>query len=326
MLEEVICPTYETFFERTDRATPSNKSARLFKAKTVHSLNGFRPSDSLRTVNIRIRTDAMRKRTQAVHAKSGALFIDEYGQLQTALYHASNLLWTIARPTAYKLKLEHYARPRETAGRISKLLLSGDHLQLPPVPKSASLLADIEGASDEHKAGAAMFASIEQVFELETMMRFKDPVLKQILEKMRTPGGTSLTDGEWHALMATNVEAATMDEEAGQQLLTKTKNWYHSCYLWSIVNLAAYTSAKLSAKNSYHTLFYFQAVDSIQTAPRHPLPNAETGALPKETVQLFERMLQVNSLLTCNILSKSCTVSFGSAPVSALGRGCLGAV
>ena len=57
MLEKVICHTYESFFESTARATPSNKSARLFKAKTVHSLNGFKPSDSLRTVNIHIRTD-----------------------------------------------------------------------------------------------------------------------------------------------------------------------------------------------------------------------------------------------------------------------------
>jgi len=183
MLIKVICPTYETFFEATARATPSNKSARLFRAKTMHSLNGFRPSDSLRTVNVRIRTDNMRKKTQAVHVKCGALFIDEYGQLQTPLYHACNLLWTLAREGRYNLKRENYALPRETAGRTSKLILSGDHLQLPPVPKSQSLLADIEGTSDEHKAGAAMFASIEQVFELETMMRFRDPVLRKYLKR-----------------------------------------------------------------------------------------------------------------------------------------------
>ena len=152
MLEKVICPTYETFFELTARATPSNKSARLFNAKTVHSLNGFRPSDSLRTVNIRIRTDTMRKRTRAVHERCGALFIDEYGQLPTTIWHAACLLWTIARQGRYKLKMEDYHRTRETSGRLSKKVLSGDHLQLPPVPKSASLLADIEGTSDEHKA------------------------------------------------------------------------------------------------------------------------------------------------------------------------------
>ena len=296
MLEKVICPTYETFFELTARATPSNKSARLFKAKTVHSLNGFTPSDSLRTVNIRIRNDTMRKRTQAVHEKCGALFIDEYGQLPATLYHASCLLWTIARQSRYNLRLENYHKPRETSGRISKKILSGDHLQLPPVPKSASLMANIEGTSDEQKAGAAMFASIEQVFELETMMRFRDPVLRQILEKMRTTGGVRLTDDEWQALKQTNVEAETMDEASIQHLMTKTDNWYHSCYLWSIVNLAAYTSAKLTAKNTYHTFFYFQAMDSPKVMPRHPLRNPATGALPKETVQLYEKMLQVNSL------------------------------
>ena len=134
--------------------------------------------------------------------------------------------------------------------------MSCDHLHLPPVPKSASLLADIEGTSDEQKAGAAMFASIEQVFQLETMMRFRDPVLRQVLEKMRTPGGARLTDNEWQALMATNVEAATMNEAAKQELMMKTRDWYHSCYLWCIVNMAAYTSAKPSAKASHHTLFY----------------------------------------------------------------------
>ena len=129
-------------------------------------------SDSLRTVNIRIRTDAMRRRTQAVHVKCGALFLDEYSQLPTTLYHAHNLLWTLAREPVYDLKREDYAKPRETAGRISKVIHSGDHLQLPPVPKSASLLANIDGTSDEHKAGAAMFASIEQVFQLIAVKHF----------------------------------------------------------------------------------------------------------------------------------------------------------
>ena len=218
ILLEVICPTYETFFERTDRATPSNKSARLFNAKTVHSLNGLRPSDSLRTINIRIRTDTMRKRRQAVHSRSGALFIDEYGMLQAQLFHANNLYWTIARQSMYNLTVENYAKPRETAGRISKLSLSGDHLQLPPVPKTTSVHANIEGTSDEHKAGAAMFASIEQVFILETMMRFCDSVLKRTLEKMKTPGGADLTREEWTALKETIVDVESLDEETKQKV------------------------------------------------------------------------------------------------------------
>ena len=78
---------------------------------------------------------------QAIHVRAGALFIDEFSQLQVTLSHANNLFWTIARLPRYNLKLEDYAKPRETAGRVSKLTLSGDHLQLPPVPKSTSLLA-----------------------------------------------------------------------------------------------------------------------------------------------------------------------------------------
>ena len=95
-----------------------------------------------------------------------------------------------------------------------------------------------------------------------------------------------MTDGEWQALMATNVEAAAMDEEANQRLVTRTRDWYHSFYFWCIVNLAAYTSAKLTAQKSYHTPFYLQAVDSFKVVPRHGSPNTETGALPPETVEL----------------------------------------
>ena len=59
-----------------------------------------------------------------------------------------------------------------------------------------SLLVSIDGTSDEHKAGTAMFAGIEKVFLMETMMRVRDPVLRVILEKMRTLGGARLTDEE----------------------------------------------------------------------------------------------------------------------------------
>ena len=79
------------------------------------------------------------------------------------------------------MKLQDYAAPREIAGRVSQFVLSGDHLQLPPVPAAESLLAPIDGASDERKAGAAMFAGIENVLLMETMMRFTDPILRRIV-------------------------------------------------------------------------------------------------------------------------------------------------
>ena len=52
------------------------------------------------------------------------------------MLHANNLFWSVARHSKYNLDLQDYALPCETAGRVSKYVLSGDHLQLPPVPKN----------------------------------------------------------------------------------------------------------------------------------------------------------------------------------------------
>ena len=63
-----------------------------------------------------------------------------------------------------------------------------------------------------------MFAGIKNVFLMETMMRFTDPVLRTILEKMRTPGGACLADmAEWQTLKATAVDADTLDDAAARR-------------------------------------------------------------------------------------------------------------
>ena len=149
--------------------------------------------------------------------------------------------------------------------------------------------------NDEHKAGAAVFASNEQVFVLETMMRFRDPVVKKILEKMRQPGGAALTDSEWTALKATSVDVEPPDEEEQKKFPSETAGWYHSCYLWSILMLASYTCSKMSARQTCHTLFYLQAADVPRVAPRHKLPDELTGKTPQETMEQYEKMLQVQT-------------------------------
>ena len=95
MLLDVVSHTFETFFERVVRATPSNRAARFFGAKTVHSLSGLRPHDSLRTASLRIRSDAVRKKMDAVQLRTGALLVDEFSQLQAQLWQALCLLFTI---------------------------------------------------------------------------------------------------------------------------------------------------------------------------------------------------------------------------------------
>ena len=133
--------------------------------------------------------------------------------------------------------------------------VAGDELQLPPVPKEASLLAPLEGCSDEHKAGVAIFAGMKHVYGLTTTMRFDDPVLISILAKMRTPGGAKLTHTEWASFEAT--EAKTAADLHG------TEEWFEGCYTSSVVTMTSVIRSKLSARTTKAVLFIVQAEDEI---------------------------------------------------------------
>ena len=96
-----------------------------------------------------------------------------------------------------------------------------------------------------------MFAGIESVFLMETMMRFTDPVLRSILEKMRTPGGARLADSEWNALNGATADQVTLRAEAARaEFNERTEGHTHTRYLWSIVTLFAFTCAKQSARQA----------------------------------------------------------------------------
>mgnify|MGYP007004380554 CR=1 FL=1 len=114
---------------------------------------------------------------EALYTPTGAVAVDEFSQLQGPLLHAASLLATYARSSTFNLDVNAYAEQSNLFGRIAVLGVFGDHLQLPPVPKSTSLLRDLTDASAEHKAGAAMFANLEDVFLMTTAMRFEDPTL-----------------------------------------------------------------------------------------------------------------------------------------------------
>ena len=55
----------------------------------------------------------------------------------------------IARESKYGLNRNSYSGPREGYGRIAILWYSQDHLQLPPVPESSSMLAPLESLAAE---------------------------------------------------------------------------------------------------------------------------------------------------------------------------------
>ena len=171
-------------------------------------------------------------------------------------------------------------------GKISVFTMCGDHLQLPPVPKSSGLLAPIEGTSDEHRVGASMFNNVHYLFEMHTMKRFTDNVLVSILEKMRTPGGKKLSDSEWEALRKTELDIQDVQDKP-DEFLSSTEGWYESCYLWSVVSMACYSRATISARKAQQMLFYCQAVDVSPAIGQR-----------KEDDQLYGRMLAVPSVAT----------------------------
>ena len=164
--------------------------------------------------------------------------------------------------------------------------MCGDHLQLPPVPKSSGLLAPLEGTSDEHKVGASMFNRVHYLFEMLTMQRFEDPTLIVILQKMRTKHGCKLTEAEWQALLATEVDVAQLQRDP-TTFLQEAAGWFESCYLWSIVSMASYSRATTSASQHEQVLLYCQAVDY---SPQ--LLNRE------EDLGVYDRMLAVPSVAT----------------------------
>ncbi len=282
LMQLVVVPTLRTFFERVVLTAPSNRAARGFdpSAKTLHSIAGMTPKDSMRTSSLHIKSDQMRKRMDANQTHAGVH--DEALQTSASLLHASALRTTYARQHKYNLEIACYARPNETMGRISFLTLCGDHLQLPPVPKSSGLLAPLDGTSDEHKVGASMFNNMHYLYEMETMKRFQDPTLIAILEKMRRPKGAKLTEQEWQALLDTELDVSQLERDP-EAFLQQTVDWFESSYLWSVVSMACYSRAMASAHQNQQTLFFCQAVDFSEQ-------------VSKKDFEVYQRMLAVPSV------------------------------
>ena len=131
----------------------------------------------------------------------------------------------------------NFSGPHERYGRMAILWYSQDHLQLPPVPESSSMLAPLEGTSNEHKVGAKIFRNAERVFQFSSAMRFTDETLVQILEAMRTPGGRKLSRAQWQALVNTERRSEQPADASNEQ--PDEANCYHVCYCWSVITMVA---------------------------------------------------------------------------------------
>lgn len=171
----------------------------------MHSGYGLTPESSMRTHALALNAQTAQK-LAVTHVDAGAMYCDEYFQLQGELNHAGALRATYARQAKYGLNKDVYYKPQERWGRFAVVGYAGDHLQLPPVPASSSMLAPLDGTTNEHKVGAKIFRDADLVFEFRQAMRFTDQTLIDILNTMRVPGGKTLTEQQWQALTNTEIE------------------------------------------------------------------------------------------------------------------------
>ena len=161
-------------------------------------------TDSLKTARLELQPQTQKKMDR-ITGSLGVDVIDEVGALASDLLHADALRRTHGRALRHDLDPLAYMKPHETWGRMPIKLLCGDFFQLPPVPASASLLAPMEKQSYEHQQGKKLLMDIKHVVDFVQMQRFNDPLLVEVLEAMRTPGGKRISQKAWQAIEATEI-------------------------------------------------------------------------------------------------------------------------
>jgi len=290
IIKLVFEPLFKTFFGPRGclLTAGSNRAARALGGKTIHMAIKY-GAGGLSMHKLRV-TDKQRRGLTREFVPKGALVNDEWSQDASMLYHGYALRATYARAPYYNLDPSRYAEKDQSFGAMAIMIDSGDELQLPPVPETASLLAPVEGRSDEHVAGVRIFKDRDYVCRLTTAMRFTDEVLVRILQKMRTVGGAVLSPEEWQKLLDT--ELVSMTKGGGKATLKGTELWYQAAYGWNVIAMAQVVRSRLSAKAAHATLYAVQAEDSIMNMPpgdmsiedatqlilRHPNMN-DTGRL-----------------------------------------------
>jgi hypothetical protein len=119
------------------------------------------------------------------------------------------------------------------------------------------LLAPGDSQSYEQQQGKKLLMDIEHVIDFVQMQRFNDPLLVEVLEAMRTPGGKHISEEAWQAIASTEIqESGEMDVR-----LRDARHWWECAYEWRIVSYAMHCHAKLNAKADSKLLYYIPAID-----------------------------------------------------------------
>lgn len=256
----VVQPLAETFFgpDGYSATAQSNHAAQNLgsKGRTLHSANGLLFTDSMQTARLRLTPQTQKKMDRLV-GNLGVDVIDELGAVPGDLLHADALRKSYGRCQRHNLDTTAYMKPAETWGRMAGKLLCGDFYQLPPVPATGSLLAKPTNQSYEHQQGRKLLMDIEYVVDFVQMQRFDDPLLVEVLEAMRTPGGKKISEEAWRAITATEMKQDDKDTR-----LRDARGWYECAYEWRLVSFAMHAHARLNAKAAGKVLYYIPSIDA----------------------------------------------------------------
>ena len=264
-LLQVVEPLAETYFgpEGYCATAHANAAAQNLGAKgrTLYSANGLLMRDSLQTARLDLKPQTQKKMDR-ITGSLGVDVIDEVGALAGDLLHADALRRTYGRALRHNLDPLAYMKPQETWGRMPIKLLCGDFFQLPPVPASASLLAPGDTQSYEQLQGKKLLTDIEYVVDFRQMRRFDDPLLIEVLEAMRIPGGKRISEEAWRAIQSTEIKETSVSQPGAiDERLRDARNWYECAYEWRIVSYAMHAHARLNAKADGKLLYYIPSID-----------------------------------------------------------------
>ena len=94
------------------------------------------------------------------------------------------------------------------------------------------------------------------------MQRFNDPLLLEVLEAMRTPGGKRISEEAWRAITSTEIQKSGASQPGEIDVrLRDARHWYECAYEWRIVSYAMHSHAKLNAKADSKLLYYIPSID-----------------------------------------------------------------
>jgi len=98
--------------------------------------------------------------------------------------------------------------------------------------------------------------------------------------------GVKLSEVEWQALLATELDVEQLERDP-DAFLRETAGWFESSYLWSIVSMACYSRATISARQHEQVLLYCQAVDYSEEVLNR-----------RQDLEMYVRTLAVPSVAT----------------------------